>query len=103
MLARNVASMILMGDKEANVPMASKIIAFENAERKVYRDCQLVIVDECSFASASDVQKTEERVKKQERLSGVKVGDYHQLQAVNKDINQTWRMVVMELKDERLP
>ena len=89
MLARNVASIILMGDKEANVPMASKIITFENVERRVYRDCQLVIVDECSFASASNVQKIEERVKKQERLSRVKVGDYHQLQAVNKDIAQT--------------
>ena len=89
MLARSVASTILMGDKEANVPMASKIITFENVERKVYRDRQLVIVDECSFASASNVQKIVERVKKQERLSRVKVGDYHQLQAVNKDIAQT--------------
>ena len=88
MLGRNVASTILMGDKEANVPMASKIISFENVERNVYGD-QLVIVDECSFVSASNVQKIEERVKKQERLSRVKVGDYHQLQSVNKDIART--------------
>ena len=78
-----------MGDKEANVPVASKTMTFENVECEVYRDCQLVIVDECLFASASNLQKIEERVKKQERLSGVKVGDYHQLQAVNKDIAQT--------------
>ena len=61
-----------MGNKEANVPVDSKTITFEDVECKVYRDCQLVIVDESSFASASNVQKIEERVKMQERLNGVK-------------------------------
>ena len=102
MLARNVASIIQMGDKEANVPVASKTITFKNVERKAHRDCQFLIVDECSFASASNVQTIEERAKMQERLNGVKVGDCHQLQAVKKITPPWWRTVAMKGKDERL-